>query len=130
MECNDNGFNVLETREANFLQIQAVIDAKRKLLLDKQKNFKVLTKQNHLLRDMKDDYSRYYNYIAQQKQDQLAALNLLKEYIHDLTTSGSLTRNNIKDAEMEQERLLREVKTIKASLDSLVNKTRDLETDL
>ena len=130
MECNDNGFNVLETREANFLQIQAVIDAKRKMLLDKQKNFKVLTKQNHLLRDMKDDYSRYYKYIAQQKQDQLSALNLLKEYIHDLTSSGSLTRNNIKDAEMEQEKLLREVKTIKASLDSLINKTRDLETDL
>jgi hypothetical protein len=130
MECNANGFNVLETREANFLQIQAVIDAKRKMLLDKQKNFTVLTKQNHFLRDMKDDYSRYYKYIAQQKQEQLAALNLLKEYIHDLTTSGSLTRNNIKDAEMEQERLLREVKTIKASLDSLVNKTKDLETDL
>lgn len=130
MECNNNGFNVLETRESNFLQIQAVIDAKRKMLLDKQKNFKVLTKQNHLLRDMKDDYSRYYKYIAQQKQDQLSALNLLKEYIHDLTTSGSLTKNNIKDAEMEQERLLREVKTIKASLDSLVNKTNELETDL
>jgi hypothetical protein len=31
---------------------------------------------------------------------------------------------------MEQEKLLREVKTIKASLDSLVNKTRELETDL
>jgi hypothetical protein len=130
MECNANGFNVLETREANFLQIQAVIDAKRKMLLDKQKNFKVLTKQNHLLRDMKDDYSRYYKYIAQQKQEQLAALNLLKEYIHDLTSSGSLTRNNIKDAEMEQEKLLREVKAIKASLDSLVNKTNELETDL
>ena len=130
MECNDNGFNILETRESNFLQIQAVIDAKRKMLLDKQKNFKVLTKQNHLLRDMKDDYSRYYKYIAQQKQDQLSALNLLKEYIHDLTTSGSLTKNNIKDAEMEQERLLREVKTIKASLDSLVHKTKKLETDL
>lgn len=130
MECNDNGFNVLETREANFLQIQAVIDAKRKMLLDKQKNFKVLTKQNHLLRDMKDDYSRYYKYIAQQKEDQLSALNLLKEYIHDLTTSGSLTRNNIKDAEMEQEKLLREVKTIKASLDSLVNRRKELETEL
>ena len=130
MECNINGFNNLETREANFLQLQELIDAKRKMLLDKQKNFTVLTKQNHFLRDMKDDYSRYYKHIAQQKEDQMAALNLLKEYVNDLTTSGSLTRNNIKDAEMEQENLLREVKTIKASLDSLVNKTRKLETDL
>ena len=130
MECNINGFNDLETREANFLQLQELIDAKRKMLLDKQKNFTVLTKQNHFLRDMKDDYSRYYKHIAQQKEDQMAALNLLKEYVQDLTTSGSLTRNNIKDAEMEQENLLREVKTIKASLDSLVNKTRKLESDL
>lgn len=130
MECNIDGFNNLETREANFLQLQELIDAKRKMLLDKQKNFTVLTKQNHFLRDMKDDYSRYYKHIAQQKEDQMAALNLLKEYVQDLTTSGSLTRNNIKDAEMEQENLLREVKTIKASLDSLVNKTRKLETDL
>lgn len=130
MECNVNGFNDLETREANFLQLQELIDAKRKMLLDKQKNFTVLTKQNHFLRDMKDDYSRYYKHIAQQKEDQMAALNLLKEYVQDLTTSGSLTRNNIKDAEMEQENLLREVKAIKASLDSLVNKTKELETDL
>jgi hypothetical protein len=130
MECNIDGFNNLETREANFLQLQELIDAKRKMLLDKQKNFTVLTKQNHFLRDMKDDYSRYYKHIAQQKEDQMAALNLLKEYVQDLTTSGSLTRNNIKDAEMEQENLLREVKTIKASLDSLVNKTRKLESDL
>ena len=130
MDCNVNGFNDLETREANFLQLQELIEVKRKMLLDKQKNFTVLTKQNHFLRDMKDDYSRYYKHIAQQKEDQMAALNLLKEYVHDLTTSGSLTRNNIKDAEMEQEKLLREVKTIKASLDSLVNKTRELEPDL
>jgi len=130
MECNINGFNDLETREANFLQLQELIDAKRKMLLDKQKNFTVLTKQNHFLRDMKDDYSRYYKHIAQQKEDQMAALNLLKEYVQDLTTSGSLTRNNIKDAETEQENLLREVKAIKASLDSLVNKTRKLESDL
>ena len=130
MECNINGFNDLETREANFLQLQELIDAKRKMLLDKQKNFTVLTKQNHFLRDMKDDYSRYYKHIAQQKEDQMAALNLLKEYVQDLTTSGSLTRNNIKDAETEQENLLREVKAIKASLDSLVNKTKKLESDL
>ena len=130
MDCNNNGFNNLETREANFLQLQELIEAKRKMLLDKQKNFTVLTKQNHFLRDMKDDYSRYYKHIAQQKEDQMAALNLLKEYVQDLTTSGSLTRNNIKDAETEQENLLREVKAIKASLDSLVNKTRKLETDL
>lgn len=129
MEYNNNGPNDLETNEMSFLRIQDLIAAKRQMLLDKQKNFTGLTKQNHFLRDVKEDYSRYYNYIAQQKRDQMSALNLLKEYMHDLTVSGTLTLNNIKDAEMEQEKIIREVKAIKSNLDSLVNKTKDIEKE-
>lgn len=129
MEYNNNGPNDLETKEMSFLRIQDLIAAKRQMLLDKQKNFTGLTKQNHFLRDVKEDYSRYYNYIAQQKRDQMSALNLLKEYMHDLTVSGTLTLNNIKDAEMEQEKIIREVKAIKSNLDSLVNKTKDIEKE-
>ena len=129
MEYNNNGPNDLETKEMSFLRIQDLIAAKRQMLLDKQKNFTSLTKQNHFLNDVKEDYSRYYNYIAQQKRDQMSALNLLKEYMHDLTVSGTLTLNNIKDAEMEQEKIIREVKAIKSNLDSLVNKTKDIEKE-
>jgi hypothetical protein len=129
MEYNNNGPNDLETKEMSFLRIQDLIAAKRQMLLDKQKNFTGLTKQNHFLRDVKEDYSRYYNYIAQQKRDQMSALNLLKEYMHDLTVSGTLTLNNIKDAEMEQEKIIREVKAIKSNLDSLVNKTKNIEKE-
>jgi hypothetical protein len=129
MEYNNNGPNDLETKEMSFLRIQDLIAAKRQMLLDKQKNFTSLTKQNHFLNDVKEDYSRYYKYIAQQKRDQMSALNLLKEYMHDLTVSGTLTLNNIKDAEMEQEKIIREVKAIKSNLDSLVNKTKDIEKE-
>ena len=129
MEYNNNGPNDLETKEMSFLRIQDLIAAKRQMLLDKQKNFTSLTKQNHFLNDVKEDYSRYYKYIAQQKRDQMSALNLLKEYMHDLTVSGTLTLNNIKDAEMEQEKIIREVKAIKSYLDSLVNKTKDIEKE-
>lgn len=129
MEYNNNGPNDLETKEMSFLRIQDLITSKRQMLLDKQKNFTSLTKQNHFLNDVKEDYSRYYKYIAQQKRDQMSALNLLKEYMHDLTVSGTLTLNNIKDAEMEQEKIIREVKAIKSNLDSLVNKTKDIEKE-
>jgi len=129
MEYNNNGPNDLETKEMSFLRIQDLITSKRQMLLDKQKNFTSLTKQNHFLNDVKEDYSRYYKYIAQQKRDQMSALNLLKEYMHDLTVSGTLTLNNIKDAEMEQEKIIREVKAIKSNLDSLVNKTKNIEKE-
>ena len=129
MEYNNNEPNDLETKEMSFLRIQDLITSKRQMLLDKQKNFTSLTKQNHFLNDVREDYNRYYKYIAQQKRDQMSALNLLKEYMHDLTVSGTLTLNNIKDAEMEQEKIIREVKAIKSNLDSLVNKTKDIEKE-
>lgn len=92
----------LENRDNQLLQIENLIDWKRKMLLDKQKKFKNITKQNEFLSEVKQDYSKYYGYIVKQKQDQMSALNLLNNYIKDLTDSGKLSKNNIDDAKNEQ----------------------------
>ena len=60
-----------------------------------------------------DYYTKYYNFISQQKQDQIQALQLLNGYIHDLTKSGQLSKHNIDDAKYEQGKILHEVKSIK-----------------
>ena len=65
-------------------------------------------------------YIKYYNYISEQKKDQIKALELLNKYIHDLTVSGQLSKNNIDDAKFEQERILREVKSIRKGLDDIM----------
>ena len=57
----------VETKDDQFYQLQLIIDSKRQSLLDKQKNFKILSTQNNFLQDIRDDYSKYYNYIVQQK---------------------------------------------------------------
>ena len=106
-----------------FIQIQDLIDSKRELLIDKQKKLRTISKQNQFLEAVKNDYSKYYNYIAEQKRDQIRALKLLDEYIKDLTISGKLTKHNIEDAKEEQSKILREVKSIKDNLDELVNET-------
>ena len=64
---------------------------------------------------------KYYNYISQQKKDQIRALQVLDEYINDLTISGKLTKHNIEDAKEEQKKILREVNYIKNGLDSIVD---------
>jgi uncharacterized membrane-anchored protein YhcB (DUF1043 family) len=96
-----------------FMQIQELIDTKRQFLIDKQKKLKHITKQNEFLDNVKQDYVNYYNYISQQKQDQIKALELLNGYIDDLTASGKLSEYNIEDAKFEQNKILREVKSIK-----------------
>jgi len=119
ININDN----LVNRDIQFILIQQQIDAKRKLLLNKQNKLKRIMKQNVFLSDIKDDYSKYYSYIINQKKKQMAALEMLNTYIDDLTQSGSLTENNIKDAKFEQKQILKELKSIKTNLDELINFT-------
>ena len=111
----------VETKDDQFYQLQLIIDSKRQSLLDKQKNLKILSTQNHFLQDIRDDYSKYYDYIIQQKQDQVSALSLLDKYIKDLTDSGSLSKQNIEDAKYEQKKILKEMNTIKKNIDSIVD---------
>jgi hypothetical protein len=116
----------IREQDDKFIHIQEVIDAKKKLLINKQKKLKFITKQNKFLDAVKSDYQKYYGYIVQQKRDQIVALEVLEQYIKDLTLSGKLTKHNIEDAKEEQLKILREVNSIKGSLDSIIHDTQQL----
>jgi len=113
----------LEDGDRKLEHIERVIEAKKKFLLDNRKNFKELIKTNHYLTEVKDDYQRYYNYIVEEKQNQIKALNILDTYISDLARSGELTKQNINDTKYEQKRILNEIENIKNNLDMLINET-------
>lgn len=120
----------LRERDNQFIQIQELIESKRNLLYEKQKKLKKLSNQNQFLELIKDDYSKYHNFIKQQKNEQIIALELLNTYIDDLTQTGKLTKNNIEDAKQEQKNILNEVKYIKTSLDEMIDNTKDIQYEL
>jgi len=120
----------LAKQDEQFLHIEELIEAKRRMLLDKQKKLKFISKQNQFLDVVKDDYSKYYNYISKQKQDQIKALEILNSYIRDLTTSGKLTKHNIDDANFEQNKILHEIKSIRKGLDSIMENSNTINTEL
>jgi hypothetical protein len=110
-----------EINDDEYLQLQNIIEAKRNMLIRKQKQLKRISKHNNLLQQIRNDYSKYNNYIVKQKQDQLTALGLLNTYISDLSRSGNLSKNNIKDAKMEQRKIVKELNSIKHGLDKIMN---------
>ena len=120
----------LVEKDQKLLQIEELIDAKRRMLLEKQKKLRFVAKQNEFLNVVKNDYIKYYNYIAQQKQDQIKALELLNNYINDLSTSGELSKYNIDDAKFEQSKILKEVSSIKNGLDTIINDTNYIGSKL
>jgi hypothetical protein len=121
---------ILEERDQQLLQIENVIEFKRKMLLEKQKKLKHISKQNQFLEHIKDDYNNYYSYIIQQKREQMEALDLLNKYIHDLTISGKLSKHNIKDAKYEQRKIVSELNTIKQNLDNIIKDTNNIATTI
>jgi hypothetical protein len=116
----------IRENDERFIQLQELIDAKREMLINKQKKFRFISKQNKFLDAVKDDYENFYGYISQQKKDQIRSLQILDEYINDLTLSGQLTKHNIEDAKEEQNKILREINLIKGKLGSIINQTEKL----
>ena len=112
--------------DQQLLHIENLIDVKRQMLLDKQKKIRKISKQNEFLDEIRKDYGKYYGYIIQQKKDQMDALDLLNKYIHDLTVSGKLSKNNVEDAKYEQKKILSELRSIKHNLDNIIKDTDDV----
>ena len=121
MNMHMNMNNYQEEAESEYLQLQYIIQAKRNMLLKKQKRIQKIAKQNAFLENIKNDYLKYNNYIVKQKQDQITALGLLNTYIDDLNKSGELSKHNIQDAKIEQNKIVKELKAIKRGLDKVMN---------
>jgi len=118
---NDKAF--LLEKDEKFMHIQNMIDAKKRMLFEKQKKLRHISKQNCFLDGVKNDYVKYYSYIKEQKADQIKALELLGNYIDDLTKSGEISKQNVNDAKEEQRKIFNEIKLIKEGLDKLINDT-------
>jgi hypothetical protein len=117
-------------KDKRLIHIEEVIEAKRRMLFQKQKKIKFVLKQNRFLDIVKNDYIKYYHYIIEQKQEQIKALELLNRYICDLSSTDILSKNNMEDAKVEQHRILREIKSIKRGLDSIINNTNYINSEL
>ena len=126
----NNNNNNLHENDERLIHIEELIESKRKMLLQKQKKLRLVAKQNQFLDIVREDYAKYFNYIIKQKQDQMKALDLLNNYIHDLTRSGNLTKHNIEDAKHEQMRIMNEMKSIQNNLDEIILNTKDIHHTL
>lgn len=111
----------LASRDIYLQHIEQLIHNKKQMLMKKQKYLGKVEKQNEFLKEVKNDYVHYHTYIVKQKQDQVKALESLNSYIDKLTKSGQLSSNNIKDAQEEQYKIMREINMIKKNVDQIIH---------
>lgn len=115
----------LAERDLYLVHIDTLMDEKRKMLLEKQKTLQQTAKENEYLEMVRNDYRKYYNHIVKQKEDQINAMNYLKQYIDEIMVNGKLTDMDLENAKMEQDELIQEMDNIKGKLDEII----ELQTD-
>jgi len=130
MEVDENDFSSYKQNKTNdmdlakrdqyLLKIEDEIQLRRKFLLEKQKKLEKLSRQNHFLETIKDDYENYHNYIVEQKEGQIRAMNSIKQYVEDLIVSGKLTDEDIRQAKDDQREITSEVKKIREKINEII----------
>ena len=119
---NNNNYNGIDLakRDQYLLKIEDEIQLRRRFLLEKQKKLEKLSRQNHFLETIKDDYENYHNYIVEQKEGQIRAMNSIKQYVEDLIVSGKLTDQDIRQAKDDQREITSEVKKIREKINEII----------
>lgn len=119
----------LAERDIYIMHIENQMELKKKLLLDKNQSLNKNVKYNNILQHIRNDYQKYYDYIIQQKKEQMQALNILNNYIHELTNNGNLSENNIIDAKFEQKKILNEIKAVKNNMEHFLKQISQDDTN-
>ena len=109
----------LAERDLYLVHIDTLMDEKRKMLVEKQKTLQQTAKENEYLEMVRNDYRKYYNHIVKQKEDQINAMNYLKQYIDEIMVDGKLTDTDLENAKMEQDELIQEMAHIKNKMDEI-----------
>lgn len=110
----------LAERDLHLLQIEHEIRNKKALLIKKKKDLDKKHKLNDYLTQVKRDYSKYYDFILNEKQQQFNALTLLKEYMDDLIKTEHLVDDNLRTAKHDQKDIMHEISNVKSELDELI----------
>ena len=119
----------LAERDLYLVHIDTLMDEKRKMLLEKQKTLQQTAKENEYLEMVRNDYRKYYNHIVKQKEDQINAMNYLKQYIDEIMVNGKLTDVDLENAKMEQDELIQEMSDIKSKMDEITQVQQEKVAD-
>jgi hypothetical protein len=110
----------LAQRDKLLQKIDNEINVRRNLILEKTNKIEKKKKVNNFLVGVKDDYSKYYNYILEEKKQQYNSMMIIKNYLDDLIKTEKMANNQLKNVKNDQNHILHEMDKIKIELDKLI----------
>ena len=111
----------LAQRDLRLFQLEQEIINRKRLIIRKSKELKKKTKVNDFLIGVKNDYDKYHEYIMNEKEQQMVAMELLNKYLDDLKNTEHLADTELNNIEQDQKHILTEMRRVKKELDEIVN---------
>jgi chromosome segregation ATPase len=112
---------LLGVRDKFIRQIEDQIRTKKQLLLEKRRYLDKTKAENEYLAGVRNDYEKYRNYIVNEKEQQLRAMNILEEYTERLKHKAQMTEQQIQETRQDQRLITNEIDRIKGDLNYLID---------
>ena len=76
--------------------------------------------ENELLQEVVEDYKHYYDYMKEQKLQQIEALETISNYIDTIATTSELTKEALMVTRREQKHLLNKMDNLRDEIEQLM----------
>jgi len=102
----------LAKRDKSIQHLQRMIKEKQETLSEKNKTLHKESKGNTYLREIIGEYNTYFDSLKHQEDKQYNALQLLLEYITQITLDPTSTEEMLRECKYDQSLILAELKKI------------------
>lgn len=111
----------LAVRDNVIFQMKLELENRKRILCAKRKQLKQITSENTMLNGVLADYDKFNKHIIKQKQEQILFLNMLHEYVTNITKDINITNSQLNESRIEQREILNEINSLKSELNELTN---------
>ena len=111
---------LLAIRDKNIKDLQSKLEERRKILLEQHKNLKKTTKENEFLEEVAQDYNKYYGFIKKQKEEQIAAFELINENLEKIISDSKIKETSLRTAKQEQSQIIERINNIRKELEDIM----------
>ena len=113
--------NATRKKDLKIYRMKDLLDKKRKLMFEKEKEIKELGKQNSFLETVVHDYENYNTVILEEKIKQKKALKILSDHIREISKNIKSDEFKLNRVKMDQTLLLDEIQNIRDEIEHVLS---------
>lgn len=110
----------LALRDKVIQRLKREINENKKNVLGQLNDLNKSSDENHFLKNVKRDYTKYRDHIVMEKNKQKEFMELLIEYIENTLDKSDITSEINQRALLEQNNILRQINNIKTEIDEII----------